>query len=56
MGQIIHGGKFSKKHVAKCGLYRNQIWKDGDICLDYVDGIKKVTCRACLANHKEGKC
>jgi len=53
---IVHGGKFQKKHVAKCGKYRSAIRQDGDAIVDYIDGISKVTCRACIANHKPGVC
>ncbi len=53
---IVHGGKFGKKHVAKCGKWRNAILKDGEAIVNYVDGMSKVTCRNCIANHKPGKC
>jgi hypothetical protein len=54
--QIVHGGKFGTKHKSKCGLYRTAIFKDGDLCLWYIDGIDKVTCRKCIALHQPRKC
>ena len=53
---IIHGGKFGKVHVAKCGKYLNAIRRDNERCIDYIDGIASVTCKKCIANHKPGKC
>lgn len=53
---IVHGGKFGKKHVAKCGKWKNAIHSDGERIVSYIAGMSEVTCRKCIANHKPGKC
>lgn len=53
---IVHGGKFGTKHKSKCGLWRKTIRERGERCLNYVDGITDVTCKACLIHHNPGKC
>lgn len=53
---IVHGGKFQKKLVAKCGRYKSAIINDGDRIVSYMAGMAEVTCRACIAKHKPGVC
>ena len=53
---ITHGGKFGKKHVAKCGKYRSKIAEDKERIVNYVAGMANVNCPDCIRKHKVGKC